>query len=444
MKFTKFGKALLMSALSAGVVLSVTSCIETYTVGFLYVTGTQNAQSSQSGIISGFKIDHNTGYLTPINGLPVSTGGSNPVRAVLISGQRYLYVLNRGMTASGSADCTSTDPCQGSNVTVFAVGANGILTPQGTYYTQGKNPFRLAADPGGQFLYVLDHDSPNSPNDSYCNTQFGSSNCGDITAFQIDPATGRLQVLLNHQATGNGVNISYFPVPPYPVDFVETSGNVYTLSATAATASAGYPYLGGSIVYPYTVSGGQLSYTANSIQSLNIAAGTAIDYTGGYFYVLDNEGTLVSGGATSQILPYSAGSNGALQPLTGGAVADDAQQTNPIAILTESKNKWTYVANMGNPAATNNPLSGLAGWINDPSTHQLTPEISGSPWGTGAGPQCLVEDPSDQYFYTANLDGSITGRSIDQTAGVLRNLVKPGATTLNGPATWCLIDGRTN
>ena len=78
MKFTKFGKALLMSALSVAVVLSVTSCVQSYTVGFLYVTGTVTAQSSGNGIISGFKIDHNTGKLTTINGLPDRLGRSQP------------------------------------------------------------------------------------------------------------------------------------------------------------------------------------------------------------------------------------------------------------------------------------------------------------------------------------------------------------------------------
>ncbi len=60
MKFRKFGKALLMGALSIGAVLSVTSCVESYTVGYLYVTGTQTTGTSGSpgqGIISGFKID---------------------------------------------------------------------------------------------------------------------------------------------------------------------------------------------------------------------------------------------------------------------------------------------------------------------------------------------------------------------------------------------------
>ena len=65
MKFKKFGKALLISALSAGVILSVTSCVQSYTVGYLYVTGTVTSESNGNGIISGFKIDHNTGKLTP-------------------------------------------------------------------------------------------------------------------------------------------------------------------------------------------------------------------------------------------------------------------------------------------------------------------------------------------------------------------------------------------
>src|SRR5579863_374837 len=128
MKFTKFGKALLMSALSAGVVLSFTSCVQSYTVGFLYVTGTVTAQSGGNGIISGFKVDHNTGKLTNINGLPISSGGANPVRAALITGSKFLYVLNRGANKEGNSDCTTNDPCQNSNIVEFAVGGNGILT----------------------------------------------------------------------------------------------------------------------------------------------------------------------------------------------------------------------------------------------------------------------------------------------------------------------------
>src|SRR5258708_13257926 len=142
MKFKKFGKALLMSALSAGVVFSITSCVQSYSVGYLYVTGTTTAQTSGEGVISGFKIDHNTGKLTSIAGLPISSGGSNPGRAVLITGGRFVYVLNRGSHSDGSA-CTTTNPCTNATITQFAVGGNGILAPHQTSATQPTNPFHL-------------------------------------------------------------------------------------------------------------------------------------------------------------------------------------------------------------------------------------------------------------------------------------------------------------
>src|ERR1035438_4132548 len=143
MKFTKFGKTLLMIAISAGIILGITSCVQSYTVGYLYVTGTTNAASSNSGIISGFKVDHNKGTLVPINGLPIGSGGANPGRAVLLTGGRFIYVLNRGKNSTGTANCTLADPCSGDNITQFAIGGNGVLSTQETFFTQGINPIRL-------------------------------------------------------------------------------------------------------------------------------------------------------------------------------------------------------------------------------------------------------------------------------------------------------------
>src|ERR1700723_1698291 len=154
MKFEKLGKAPLMTAISVGAVFGVTSCVQSYTVGYLYVTGTQTSSTTGQGIISGFKIDHNTGNLNPIAGLPVSSGGSNPVRAVLLSGGRFVYVLNQGVTSDG-APCSAADVCSDANITQFSIGGNGVLAPQGTYYTQGHNPFRLVADSSGTHLFAL-------------------------------------------------------------------------------------------------------------------------------------------------------------------------------------------------------------------------------------------------------------------------------------------------
>ena len=463
MKFTKFGKALLISALSAGVVFSVTSCIQDYSVGYLYVTGTVTAQTSGNGIVSGFKIDHNTGKLTPINGLPVSSGGANPVRAVLLTGSRFLYVLNRGVNASGGSDCTTATPCQNANITQFAIGANGILTPQETFYTQGLNPFRIFADSSGTYIYVLEHDSlyngaPSSatnPNPNCAAALTGATTCGDISAFLVNSSTGRLSLVQNAQVTaaGGSAPLTYFPIPSNPVDFVLASGYILTMSGTNATASPSYPYTGGATVYPYTYSStnGQLTVSQNSANQLNIGQGTALVTGSGYVFVLDNEAPTPNPTLTaSQILPYTVGSGGALLAVTSGPIPDDPNQSNPIYLAVESKGKWFYVANQGNNVTgSGTAQSGIAGYVMN-SPFQPT-EMAGTPigFGTGAGPQCLVEDPSKQYFYTANFnDSSVTGQSIDQNAGTLTPLSQstkaPSEYTLTGPPTWCLVDGRTN
>jgi 6-phosphogluconolactonase (cycloisomerase 2 family) len=465
MKFTKFGKALLMSALSAGVVLSFTSCVQSYTVGFLYVTGTVTAQSGNNGIVSGFKIDHNTGKLAPINGMPIASGGANPVRAVLLTGSRFLYVLNRGVNAAGNGDCTTADPCLNASITQFSVGGNGILTQQETFYTQGLNPFRIIADPTGGLLYVLDHDSigadgktpatPANPNPG-CALALGTNvtACGDITVFLVNQTTGRLQLVVNAQVTSaSGAALPYFPVPVNPVDFVETGGYIITLNG--ANQPAGYPYTGGSSVFPYTLNeaSGQLTINQNSSQSLGIAGGTALVAGSGTIYVLDNEPVTVGSGSPSfppgsypsQILPYSPGTNGALQPEPGGIVPDASTLANPIYLLVESKGKFIYVLNQGNNAQGANAQSGIAGYfLTTVPTYQLS-FIDGQPFGSGAGPQCLVEDPSDQFVYSADIDdSSISGRVVDPNSGVLNNLRVATSYPLQGPATWCLIDGRTS
>ena len=445
MKFTKVCKALLMSALSVAVVLGISSCVQSYTVGYLYVTGTITAQPSGNGIITGFNIDHNTGKLNPIDGLPVSSGGANPVRAVLVTGSRFLYVLNRGANSSGGSDCTTADPCQNANITEFSVGGNGILTPQETFYTQGINPFRLIGDAAGDFLYVLDHDSPSS---AACQLALGTgtSVCGDVTAFQINQTTGRLSLVVNAQVTSaSGAALPYFPVPANPIDFSLVSGYILTLSGSSST---------GDVVFPYTynTATGQLTINQNTAQTLGISQATAIVNGTGYVYILDNEpitytpsGTSTPTTAASQILPYSVGTNGALQAQTGGVIPDDPTQANPIFLLVESKGKFLYVANQGNDAQGTNPTSGLAGYVIDPSTHQLS-FIAGEPFGSGSGPQCLVEDPSDQFIYSADFnDSAVSGRVVDPNSGVLNNLrVGNGTFALQGPATWCLVDGRTS
>ena len=448
MKFRKFGKTALTAALSSAIVFSLSSCVQSFTSGYLYVTGTVTATPSGNGIISGFKIDNNTGKLTAIHGLPVSSGGANPVRAILAPGGRFVYVLNRGINSTGGADCSTANPCTNSNVTQFVVGGNGILTAQATFFSQGSNPERLAVDSSGNFLFVLDHDAPAG---TYCNTVApAATSCGDITIFAINSSTGRLSLVTNAQLTAQvGSPVTYFPVPADPVEFTVAGGYLLTLSGTPGNAN-------GQTVYPYSYNSanGQLVVSQSTPQVLNNGSGGLLDqasailYAGGKVYILDNE-TLtatVSGVVTtspSQILPFTIGNNGALQSVTGGAIQNDPNETDPIYLILESKGKFAYVANQ--QGATTSAGAGIAGFFIDPASGILS-EDGGSPWGTGSNPQCLIEDPSNQFIYTANAgDSTVTGRVISPNTGDLTEMKgSTGTFPLQGPASWCIVTGRTN
>ena len=456
MKFTKLGKALLMSALSVGLIVGISSCVQSYTVGYLYVTGTETAQSGNNGIISGFRIDHNTGFLRPIHTFPVSSGGSNPVRAVLLPTSRFVYVLNRGVNAEGNDNCTATDPCTNSNISQFAVGGNGILTFQAQFFTQGINPFRLIADSSGGYLMVLDHDAPDSNSvtgsnatSNSCTEMLGPTvtSCGDVTMFKVDATTGRLSLVTNAQSTAGGTTLSYFPVPPDPIEFAMTKGASFllTLSGTPGT---------GDSVFPYTDSTatGQLTLSQNSSQPLlGVSQATAILVSGSNIYVLDNEPPNPNPNqSAAQILLFtvSAGGGGALQAQTTGIVPDDPTLADPDWVLQESKGKFVYVSNgSNNPANASNPYpdGGIAGFSLTTTPSPQFTATTPSTFGTGANPQCIVEDPSDQFVYTANMgDSTVTGRIVDPNAGVLNNLRKESKFNLLGPPTWCLINGRTD
>src|SRR5690348_7176426 len=101
MKFKKSGQMFLALAVSLGLGFGLTSCARGYAVAYLYVTGAQYSQ------IGAFKISDNTGNLTGIPGSPFGSGGDDPVRALVSTTGRYLYVLNAGTPTTDSSGNTT-------------------------------------------------------------------------------------------------------------------------------------------------------------------------------------------------------------------------------------------------------------------------------------------------------------------------------------------------
>src|ERR1035437_9848178 len=270
MTLSRIGRITRALVVSMAVVLGMSAC-GGYTVGFMWVLGTQYNQ------IAGFKIDDFTGNLTQMVNSPYSSGGANPVSLTVRVGGNFVFVVNKG---TGKGD---------GNISVFAVGEDGILTFQNAYL-----PVWASVDGTGAFLYVLDSQAPD----------FATTGNGDITVYAIDGSTGRLQLVPNQlikDAAGHQLN--YFEVGPAPTMLRVGGSCVYTLDS------------GDQTIFPYGIgSNGQLTLQVNSKVNTGAKNLTSINVNGNSIYLTD--------AGTNQILPYSAGGSCSLSAQVGGAVTN--------------------------------------------------------------------------------------------------------------------------
>ena len=230
MRFTKFGKALCMGALSAGVVFGITSCVQSYSVGYLVCDGNRHRLVRQQWHYHRHhdrsqhrRDDHDQrpaccfgwrqpGARRPDPGQQVSLC-SQPRRDHHDPRGRHRPIATARACTSAGTPTSPSSPWAG---TAFS-------RPQETFYTQGLNPFRLIVDTTGSYLMVLDHDAPDNANPSNtdnCALALGTlaaqestpKTCGDITVFKIDQTTGRLSLVENAQVTAaNGSPDHVFP-----------------------------------------------------------------------------------------------------------------------------------------------------------------------------------------------------------------------------------------
>jgi len=404
MTLSKLGRAALAFVAAVAMGLGMTSC-GGGTIGFMWVLGTQYNQ------VAGYKIDDYTGNLTSTVGSPYTSGGTNPVMLVVKSGGRYVYVLNAGSPTITTVAGVSTISNNSSNISIFSVGGDGTLNYQESFPSAGYSPIYLTTDTSGNFLYVLDQVSPDAIA-AGCLTTLPQStaNCfGDITAYALDPDTGRATLLQNQSfKNANGTQLTYFNVGLKPIMMkYATNGCLYTLDA------------GNQSLFPYSASGGtgQLVLTTNAAITTGASQLTSINGNASYLYLTD--------AGANQILPYTYGTNCALNTVTGGSVNNLLLTSNPVYSFIDAKGKFLYVLNQSG-TNVNNANSTISAFVIE-STGQLQ-AIAGSPYGVGAGPMCMVEDPTDQYVYTSNFfDGTVTGKLINQNTGELA-LLSRGST----------------
>jgi 6-phosphogluconolactonase len=440
MKFRKVGQLLLALVASAGLTLGVTSCANDFTVGYIYVLGTQYNQ------ISAFKEDNNKGELKPVSSTVFSSGGSNPIRAIIPSGGRFMYVLNAGIP---SVDTSGNTVYSGANISVYSIGGFGQLTFQQSYFSQGSGSIRLSTDTTGAHMYILDEYAPVAGEDaggSLINTSttpsanfpcLGSDNLyhptGEITVFNIDTATGRLTLVTNVQQE----TLTYFPVGCAPIDFRVTSAYAYTVDAGGAAVGANVGQDAQSVfVYALASSTGQLTLTQNALLQTGAQQAVAIDGDAAnkYLYILDRTG--------NQIFTYTSGTGGALTEVLGNPILNTQSNAGgPVQLIVDSTDKFVYVANAGPATGTTLGASDISGYVINSSTGHLDNPTLNAPYATGtvSGVVCILQDPSNQFIYTAgSADNSITGRQFSPESGALVPLRAAGTFPTVGTPSWCL------
>ena len=99
-------------------------------------------------------------------------------------------------------------------------------------------------------------------------------------------------------------------------------------------------------------------------------------------------------------------------------MANLSQTANPSYVLVDAKGPHVFVLNQ---SGTNSTVAFSSISVYNVLTNgQLTP-IAGStdnPHAVGAGPVCMVQDPTGQYLYTSNnVDGTITGMRVREPQG---------------------------
>ncbi len=102
---------------------------------------------------------------------------------------------------------------------------------------------------------------------------------------------------------------------------------------------------------------------------------------------------------------------------------------------------------MGPNLTPTSQASSVSAFFIDPTTGRLTPlagatSVTAVNFGSGSAPQCILEDPSNQYLYTANFaDSTVTGAVINSTTGTLTTLRKEHLFATAGQPTWCTASG---
>ena len=374
MALNRIGRGAMAASLSVAMGLGVTACSHNYTVAYVYMT----TAKADPGLINGYKVDYQSGFLTPLEDSPVPSGGRNPVAVVALPNSKSIYVLNH----------------DDSTVVWFKIGTDGKLYPQKTYNTTGSFPTAAAVDPAGKFLYVT------------FTYQMGYTTAlpgpGGVSVFPISSSDDSLGTAATVNVGRNPVGIVANSQFAYVID--QDSGTTLNLLAFSANSTTGFltPLPGVTI-------------NTSNIPSTGFSAGTT---PGGIIEDPALKHLYVSDQAFNQIIGYTVATNGVPTQLVKTAPSG----TLPSGLTIEASGKYMYVAN-----TTDGTIGGYTfGPNGEPVQSTVAQTVQA---GTGTNCVTTIGAPNSStpthalYLYASNnLSNTVTGEQVSTADGGLKQI----------------------
>jgi 6-phosphogluconolactonase len=299
--------------------------------------------------LAAFDIAAGSGALSPGAGSPFGT--RNPVLSAVTPNGDFLYVANDA----------STTPASPGSVSGFAIdrGTGGLTpVPGSPVAATDPGPFGPVVSPDGEFLYVSN--TGNSP------TQAGS-----VSAFQIDPDTGRLTEL---QGSPYAAEIA-----PGGVAMTPDGRRLYVANGESSTVSA----------FNRDEATGALTPISGSPFSVGTGepTGVAITPDGRHLYTANGS---MSVPTDNRVWAFSIDQGSGA--LTGVPGSPYAAGVGPQFIAITGDGAHLYV--------TNNGSQDISGYAIDATSGALS-ALAGSPFATGTNPLgiAIPPEPTNEFSF---------------------------------------------